>query len=58
MYVCICGAVDEKELKEAVKAGFTTYQAVLDLLPVAQGCGKCTEMIQKLINEENDNEQR
>ena len=41
MYVCVCNAVTEKEVFEAIEAGATTVKALNRQLGVGAQCGSC-----------------
>lgn len=41
MYVCICKAVTEKQVNQAVHSGVTTLRHLRDTLGVTSECGRC-----------------
>lgn len=41
MYVCICKAVTEKQVSQAVHSGVTTLRHLRDELGVTSECGRC-----------------
>lgn len=41
MYVCICKAVTEKQIQQAVREGAADYKTLRDKTGVASMCGKC-----------------
>jgi len=41
MYICICNAVTEREIRQAVELGAESFQQVSCELGVATCCGKC-----------------
>jgi len=43
MYICICNAVTDKEIQQAVDLGAETFKEVSDSLGVGTCCGKCKE---------------
>lgn len=51
MYVCICNAVTEKQVREAVNAGVTDLWGLQRELGVAAGCGSCKDMASEILNE-------
>ncbi|WP_242985416.1 (2Fe-2S)-binding protein [Vallitalea okinawensis] len=51
--VCACFDVSEEEIREAVKKGATTVEAVGEATNAGTGCGGCQSRIQELINEES-----
>ncbi|WP_298772883.1 bacterioferritin-associated ferredoxin [uncultured Shewanella sp.] len=52
MYVCICHAVTDTQIKEAVNQGDKSLTDVKHRLGVADQCGKCAKMaVQIILNE-------
>ncbi len=51
MYVCICGAVTENDIKQAVKDGCTCLCEVQRALPAALNCTQCKCQIEEIIEE-------
>lgn len=49
MYVCICHAVRESDLVEAVQEGQVTFQAVRHSLGCGRSCGHCKRHVQVVI---------
>jgi bacterioferritin-associated ferredoxin len=41
MYVCVCNAVTEREIRQAVELGATRMRHLKRDLGVAANCGKC-----------------
>ncbi|MAR92406.1 MAG: (2Fe-2S)-binding protein [Pseudomonadota bacterium] len=41
MYVCVCKAVTEKHIQQAVKSGVNDYRSFRDRTGVGSQCGKC-----------------
>ncbi len=41
MYVCVCNAVTERHITEAVREGSTTLRDLRQNLGVAAECGRC-----------------
>ena len=52
MYVCLCNAVPEAEVREAVAAGARDVDALTEALGVCSGCGTCREVIEALLEED------
>jgi bacterioferritin-associated ferredoxin len=50
MYVCLCKAVTQKQIEEAVEQG-DGYAQVRQKLGVASDCGCCGQMAKKVIRE-------
>jgi len=51
MYVCICKAVSDTQIKEAVANGAEDLASIQANLGAATGCGTCVDYAQKVINE-------
>jgi|JI10StandDraft_1071094.scaffolds.fasta_scaffold199068_3 bacterioferritin-associated ferredoxin len=45
MYVCLCHAVTDHEIQEAIRDGHTTAQAIMSFTRAGSGCGSCVEEI-------------
>jgi len=51
MYVCICNAITDKQIRSAAEAGATDLWALQAELGVASGCGSCMEMAAEILDE-------
>ncbi len=51
MYVCICKAVSDQDIKDAVANGVEDLGSIQAHLGAATGCGACTEYTLQIINE-------
>jgi bacterioferritin-associated ferredoxin len=51
MFVCICHAVSDAEVKAAIDAGATSVAAVTRACKAGGDCGQCHEQIAGLIGE-------
>ena len=51
MYVCICKAISDQDIKEAVNEGLEDLNAIQMHLGAATGCGTCVEHTQQVIEE-------
>lgn len=51
MYVCLCKAVTDQQVRDAVDAGACSAEEVSDQLGVGTGCGCCQEMTVELVSE-------
>jgi bacterioferritin-associated ferredoxin len=49
MYVCICAAVTEIELRTCIRAGACSIDDVGDVCGAGTGCGSCHERIDALL---------
>ena len=52
MYICICNAVTEREIRQAVGLGVTTLKELREGLGVAGECGKCGSCAKAILREE------
>jgi bacterioferritin-associated ferredoxin len=51
MYICICSAVTEHQIHQAVKAGANSMQDLRNALNVTADCGKCAPCARKCLRE-------
>ena len=51
MFVCVCRAVTEREVKGAIEAGASTVQAVTLACCAGDDCGACHGAIRDMIDE-------
>ena len=51
LYVCICKAVSDRDIKEAVANGAEDLLTIQSRLGAATGCGSCAEYTTQVINE-------
>ena len=49
MYVCLCKAVTDHQIKEFVNAGAGSFEDVCKELGVASQCGKCSQLAQNIV---------
>ncbi len=49
MYVCLCKAVTDRQIKEFVNAGAGSFEDVCRELGVATQCGKCSQLAQNIV---------
>jgi len=50
MYVCVCKAVTDKQITNAISEGVCTRKQLFQCLGVGRDCGKCNQHIKELIN--------
>ena len=50
MYVCICNAVTEHEVRECARQGICSIEELTSTLGVGAGCGRCRDCAQELLN--------
>ena len=51
MYVCICNAITESQIREAVAEGASSVSQLQSKLGVASGCGSCMDSAAEIIQE-------
>ena len=51
MYVCICNAVTERQVKEAINAGADSAQALAECLGVSTCCGSCRPTVEAVLSD-------
>lgn len=51
MYVCICRAVTEQEVKSTIEAGAKTVEAVTRACCAGDDCGACHSAIEDMIED-------
>lgn len=51
MYICICNAVSDVQIKQCIQQGAQTIHEVRCLMGVGSCCGKCIPMAKALIHE-------
>ena len=51
MYVCVCNAVTDREIHEAVDRGAASLADVQRRLPVANCCGRCEDTAQNVVDQ-------
>jgi len=51
MYVCICRAVTDREIRNAVEAGTRTVRGLRKQLGCAGQCGKCARQVREIMDE-------
>jgi len=53
MYVCICAAVSDRQIKEAVRDGACSLDHLAVCLGVGTVCGCCRQMAQEILQRES-----
>lgn len=49
MYVCVCKAVTDRQLKNAIDNGLCTRKQLFQCFGVGSDCGKCNKEIKELL---------
>ncbi|CNH26079.1 bacterioferritin-associated ferredoxin [Yersinia aldovae] len=56
MYVCLCNAVSDKVIRQAVRQHHPhTIQQLRQLVPIGTDCGKCIRQAREILIEERAN---
>jgi bacterioferritin-associated ferredoxin len=55
MYVCVCNAITDKQIREAAESGVRDLWALQAKLGVASNCGSCKEVASGILAEYRDN---
>ena len=50
MYICICKAVTDGQIREAINRGACTRKDLIKCLSVGRDCGKCNAEVRELLN--------
>jgi bacterioferritin-associated ferredoxin len=56
MYVCVCRAVTDKDILEAIAEGATTVRQLKEQLKVTESCGSCLESVRDLVKQAQPSE--
>ncbi|MBS3963091.1 MAG: (2Fe-2S)-binding protein [Methylomonas sp.] len=54
MYVCVCKAITDKQLLQAIDEGACTRRKVMQCTGAGGVCGKCTQSIKALVEQKFD----
>jgi bacterioferritin-associated ferredoxin len=49
MYVCICKAVTDKQIRRAAAQGVDSLYELRERLGVGSGCGSCADMAEEIL---------
>ena len=52
MYVCVCHAISDRQIREVVNRGAASLDEVQVHLPVASCCGQCEDSARELIDDQ------
>ncbi|CAG0963189.1 Bacterioferritin-associated ferredoxin [Anaerolineae bacterium] len=50
MYICICKAVTDGQIRQAIHEGACTRKQLIECLNVGRDCGKCNPEVRELLN--------
>lgn len=51
MYVCVCQAVTERQVREAARTGVKSVKALKECLGVASECAKCARCAHHILRD-------
>ena len=57
MYVCICNAVTDRDIRQAADNGATSLWDLQGTLGVASGCGSCMRHAMEILQDHQQDEQ-
>ena len=49
MYVCICNAITERQVRECASQGTCSVEELEALLGIGAGCGRCRECAAEIL---------
>jgi bacterioferritin-associated ferredoxin len=52
MYVCLCQRISDRQIRESVHRGASSFEEVKEMLPVASCCGCCEETARDVVQAE------
>lgn len=52
MYICVCHAITDRQIREIVEQGATSLIEVQQRLPIASCCGRCESTACDVIEEQ------
>jgi len=58
MYVCICNAITDTQIRQAAKSGVRDLWQLQKELGVAANCGSCKEQASQILREHRGTNQR
>ncbi|WP_051919592.1 (2Fe-2S)-binding protein [Basilea psittacipulmonis] len=57
MYICICNAVTDKQVNDAIENGATSLDDLKTQLGVATCCGSCAKTVDEMIQTHHMNQE-
>ncbi|MSP28592.1 MAG: (2Fe-2S)-binding protein [Methylococcales bacterium] len=51
MYICVCKAVTDRQIKQAIDNGACTRRQLHQCTGAGSVCGKCTQHIRQMLDE-------
>ncbi|WP_374090880.1 bacterioferritin-associated ferredoxin [Methylomicrobium lacus] len=56
MYVCVCKAVTDTQIKKAIDNGLCTRRQLFECFGVGGDCGKCNRQVKELLDAGKQNQ--
>lgn len=54
MYICVCKAVTDTQLRTAIDSGLCTRRQLTHCLGVGKSCGKCNKEVKELLKQRTE----
>ena len=54
MYVCICNAVTDKQIRRAARQGTESLSELRERLGVASNCGSCADQARQILDQHSE----
>ena len=51
MYICVCKAITDKQIKTAIENGYCSRRQLNKNLGVGSVCGKCSRDVKEMLDE-------
>ncbi|TXF11400.1 bacterioferritin-associated ferredoxin [Pelomicrobium methylotrophicum] len=51
MYVCLCNAITDREIRQCAERGVSSLEELRETLGVATCCGRCAQAAQQILEE-------
>ena len=51
VYICLCNAITERDVRECVRSGCCSMDELSQVLGVGTGCGRCRPPASEILNE-------
>lgn len=56
MYVCVCKAITDTQIKRAIDEGVSSRRELFKCLGIGGDCGKCNPQVKELLQDHNCNQ--
>ncbi|RKF13771.1 (2Fe-2S)-binding protein [Alginatibacterium sediminis] len=54
MYVCVCNAITDSQIKACVAQGIVSFGQIKRELGVASNCGRCANMTKRIVQQQHE----